>query len=239
MSGFKSEDSNAYEFLSSLSVFSKLSSSELKTLASSARFSSLAAGQYINNEGDEQGLSGFIVVSGRIAMMKNSIGGKEFVVELLTSGDLFALLLKLSFELLPLQLSARAQSKSTILWLPIQTLTALLELHPRIYQELVAHLLLCLQSSYAISRGLAHDRVEVRIASILTSLALKYSRQPSLVDDYTIDITRQQLADLTGTTSESAIRVTREMQRNKLIDISRPGVILVLDMEGLMALAEL
>lgn len=228
----------AYKFLRSLGSFSKLPEDELKTLANSSRFASVDSGQYIAAEGDEKSRYGFIVVSGRLAMIKTSINGKELVVELLPPGDIFGLILTLALEQLPAQLSARAQSNSKVLWVPVGALTSILNAHPTIYKDFVAHLSESLQSSYRMSRGLAHDRVEVRIAAILSNLALKFARVLPASQDYTIDITRQQLADLTGTTTESAIRITRAMQHSRLIDIERPGTVRVLDLKALQGIAE-
>jgi CRP-like cAMP-binding protein len=232
------DNTEEYEFLHSLGTFSKLPCDQLKVLAQFCRFAEVSAGQYIKSEGDIECLSGYIVESGRLSMMKTSLSGKELVVELLAPGDIFGLVEMLSSEALPLQLSSRAQIKSRVLWVPVKTLSSLLDLHPATYKGLVEHLLRRLQLSYCISRGLAHDRVEVRIASILSTLALKFSRRLPVTQNLTIDITRQQIADLTGTTPETAIRVTRFMQENGLIDIKKPGVVRVVDLNALQDLAE-
>ena len=105
-------------------------------------------------------------------------------------------------------------------------------------KDYVAHLILCLQSSYSLSRGLAHDRVEVRIASVLSSLALKFAKSSPADGSYTIKFTRHVLADITGTTTETAIRVTRAMQRAGLIDIKLPGVIRILNQKALSEIVE-
>jgi CRP/FNR family transcriptional regulator len=170
-------------------------------------------------------------------MTKTSISGKELIVELLAPGDSFGLIITLSPEKLPAQISARSHAMSQVLWVPVQNLLHLLHHNQYIYRLIVSQLLNHLHSSYQLSRGLAHDRVAVRIATVLVSLASKFSR-PSTISEHTIDITRQQIADLTGTTAESAIRVTRAMQRDKLIDIQRPGIVRIVDLKGLQLLAE-
>lgn len=225
-------------FLQSLPELAGISPIEFKALAEASRISEFESGQYIAYEGEEEGLNGFIVVSGRIAMVKNSASGKELIVELLQSGDIFGLLLTLAAGKLPYQLSARAMQRTKVLWVPITGFINVLKAHPIMSQDVAAHLLLCLQSSYRLSRGLAHDRVDVRIAAVLSSLALKFSRVSAADQPYTLDFTRQQLADLTGTTPETAIRVTRAMQRTGLIDIKRPGVICILNLEALHELVE-
>jgi CRP-like cAMP-binding protein len=192
----------------------------------------------MKHEGDNKSLYGFLVVTGRLAMIKTSTSGKELVVELLPAKDIFGLLLTLSHRELSEQLSARAQTVSKVMWVPIRNLTPMLHAHPFLYEQFVAHLLDSLQSSYRISRGLAHDRVEVRIATVLSILVNKFAKVHSSPQDHTIDVTRQQLADLTGTTVETAIRVTRAMQRDGVIDIKKPGIIHVLSSPKLQKMSE-
>lgn len=228
---------DAITFLQNLNEFSSLPPTELKQLADSSRLASVDPSQYITSEGDEENSSGFIVVSGNIAMTKTSSSGKELIVELLQPGDTFALLLMLAAKKLPSQLSARSIKKSKVLWVPLSSFNNILKSHTPLFKEFVTHLLLCLHSSYNLSRGLAHDRVEVRIASILASLALKAPKASISEGAHTIHFTRQQLADLTGTTSETAIRVTRAMQRDGLINIARPGIIQILKLAALQEMA--
>lgn len=186
-------------FLSSLKEFSNISQKEIIKFSNSTRYLSLDPGEYITIEGDEQSHYGFIVVSGCLAMSKRSLNGKELIVELLQAGDIFGLLLMLAAGTLPVQLSAKALQRAEILLVPINNFIQLLASNSILFKEIAAHLLVCLQSSYNLSRGLAHDKVDVRIASVLSTLALKFSKQTSLNSPYTIKFTRQQLADLTGT----------------------------------------
>lgn len=232
----KDRRAEIFDFLRELSLFSPLPDSELRIFGGSCRFEIVPARVCLSSEGDEGNAVGFIVVSGRIALMKTSVNGKELVVELLPRGDCLGLILGL--QKLTAQLSARAQVRSRVLWVPYQNLIQLISAHPGLYPAIVEHLLECLQSSYRISRGLAHDRVEVRIAAVIASLAIKYTK--SLLGDRPpiIEITRQQIADLTGTTSETAIRVTRSFQSEGWIDIGQPGVLKVVNLLALQALAE-
>ena len=227
-----------YQFLRSLSVFSEIPGAELKNLADASRFVTFETGQFITVEGDEEGSYGFIIVSGRVAMLKTSINGKELIVELLQSKDIFGLLLTLATERLPASLSARCLQRTKVIWVPIKEFIRMLEAHPIVMKEFVAHLLISLQSSYELSRGLAHDRVDVRIAAVLASLAAKTSKFSPSHETQEIDFTRQQLADLTGTTAETAIRVTGAMRRDGLIDIKRPGTIGIRNFKALQKLAD-
>lgn len=227
-----------YKFLRSINEFSTVPEDDLKNLANSCRFSNYEPGQYITIEGEEEHSYGYIIVSGFVAMTKTSANGKDLTVVLLQSGDPFGLLLTLAAEKLPAQLSARSLQKSRILRVPINSFMALLRTHQELFKEFVAYLLLSLQASYRLSRGLAHDSVEVRIAAVLSSLAIIYTKLTYANKSPTIYLTRQQLADLTGTTPETAIRVTRAMYHKGWIDIKSPGIIRILDLNSLEELVE-
>ena len=232
------EDSEAYQFLASLKEFAHLPSKQLILLADSARFADLDSGKYIAIEGEEASAFGFVLVSGLIAMLKTSMSGKDLIVELLHANDTFGLLRVLASKKLPAPLSARALKKSRVLWIPIEGFKKLLETNPSLYGDFDTQLLQRLEFSYKLSRGLAHDKVEIRIAAILSRLAIEYGKLTPPEKGLTVNFTRQQLADLTGTTSETAIRVTRAMQQNGLIEIKRPGFIRILKLQALQEMAE-
>jgi CRP-like cAMP-binding protein len=229
---------SAAPFLREILEFRGLLDKDLMELAATSRLVKVQSGDYVTIEGDDDTPSGFIVVSGCLAMLKTSISGKELIVKLLQPTDIFGLLVLLAREHLPAQLSARALRTSEVLMVPVSELQHLLTRYPSIFEEFVGSLLNSLQSSYDLARGLAHDQVEVRIAAILCNLAVNFSRVRDANAPYVVCFTRQQLANLTGTTAETAIRVTRSMQREGYIDISSPGVIKILDLEGLLSLSE-
>jgi CRP-like cAMP-binding protein len=226
------------EFLQKTPEFSALPLSSLEALASASRVAHIEAGAFLNHEGDESQLFGFIVVSGCFALTKSSSNGRQLIVELLKPKDVFGLLLMLAIEQLPYQLSARAVQHSAVLWIAVSDFVQLLRRHPELFRELVSHLLLCLNSSYALARGLAHDRVEVRIAAVLLALASKFGGGKETKEIAAVNFTRQQIADLAGTTAETAIRVTRNMQQRGMLDVRRPAWIRILDLPALKNLVE-
>lgn len=225
----KDEDA-AFEFMKQVSPFSGLPEKALTELVNRSYFSSARPGEYITFEGERKDAS-FIVFSGRLAMTKTSVSGKDLIVQLLGPRDFFGFLL--AMEELPEQLSARAQSESEVLWIPTAALLRVLDNYPDLYKSFLEHLSVCMHSSHDLSRGLAHDTVEVRIAALLLHLARKFSRPERNNEGAVIvDITRQQIADLTGTTPETASRVTRAMHRKGIVDMDTPGIIRVLKLEA-------
>lgn len=224
-----------FDFLKRLEPFSRIPEAELRALGDSCRFAAIEAGEYLAYEGDVA-TSAFIVTSGRVAMVKTSASGRELIVELMAPGDLFALISQ--FEKSPATLSARAQIDTEVVWIPKANLGLILEDHPEIYKSFATTISERLRRSHEVSRGLAHDRVETRIAVALKSLVPSFARTATKDNIFTVDITRQEVADLTGTTPETAIRTTKAMERDGILDLSRPGVIRILNLKRVADLAE-
>jgi CRP-like cAMP-binding protein/CheY-like chemotaxis protein len=224
-----------FDFLKKLHPFGQIPESELRALGDACRFASIQAGDYLSYEGDVDS-SAFIVTSGRVAMVKTSASGRELIVELMAPGDLFSLISQ--FESAPTALSARAQIDTDVIWVPKANLALILEDYPEIYKGFASTIAERLRRSHEVSRGLAHDRVETRIAVALKSLVPSFARPAAKDSVFTVDITRQEVADLTGTTPETAIRTTKAMERDGMLDLSRPGVIRILDLKRVSELAD-
>ena len=78
-------------------------------------------------------------------------------------------------------------------------------------------------------RDLAGERVEQRLASVLLMLSSKLS--------LTLPFTRQNIADMVGTTTETAIRVMSQLKDRGIIRSTR-GKITILDEKKLRLLSE-
>ena len=178
----------------------------------------LKAGDPLAFEGAQRDF-GFIILSGRVSLFKTSLSGKELIVELLAPTDLFGL--TISIEEQPYSFSARAQIDSEVLFVPRQGIVNLLSKEPKLYREFIALISNRLSRSHDISRSLAHDRVEKRIANALITAI----PQEEETINYLLHITRRELAELAGTTVETAIRVTKRMEKDELLDLSKVGCI--------------
>ena len=236
----RKDDDAAFEFMRQINPFSQLPETALTELVNRSHFSSAGQGEVITFEGQHNDAS-FIVFSGRLAMTKTSVSGKDLIVQLLGPRDFFGLIL--AMEELPEQLSARAQSESEVLWIPTSVLLRVLDHHPDLYKAFIEQLSTSMHSSHDLSHGLAHDTAQVRIAALLLHLAAKFPRAaqfPKPVREsetaIVIDIMREQIADLTGATPGTASRVTREMHRHGILDMNTPGVIRVLNLQELKKL---
>jgi len=84
-----------------------------------------------------------------------------------------------------------------------------------------------LRSSAEQIRSLAVERVEQRIARVLLKLAESAGSDTPEGRVIEMPLTRQDVADMTGTTVETAIRVMSKFRRQELIKTRRGKVVLV------------
>ena len=202
----------------------RLSADSMEDFASSCILSQCHPGQLLIFEGDVRD-KGFLVLSGRIALLKTSISGKELIVETLLPGELFGLAIALEEQ--AYTFTARAQIATTLLYVPRSALMQLLRVHPELYRFFVNSISERLNRAHVVAKALAHDRVEKRIAAALNELIAGASNDELPRPE--IRITRQELADLTGTTVETAIRVTKALERDTILDLSQNGLVRVSD----------
>ena len=78
-----------------------------------------------------------------------------------------------------------------------------------------------LREAQATIKSLAVDRVEQRIAQILLKLADKVGISEKGGIMINLPLTRQDLADMAGTTVETAIRVMSRFTKSKIIKTGR------------------
>ncbi len=223
----------AARWLRQIDPFTKLPEEGIRILARHCICRKFPAGEYVAFEGDLD-TNGFLVLSGRIAMVKTSASGRDLIVELLAPGDIYGLTAALGRS--SYSLSIRVQIPSEVLSVKRETIVLLLDRYPELYRHIIDVLAARLQNSHNLSRALAHDRVEVRIVSALVALVPRLGERVEMANIAEVPITRQELADLTGTTVETAIRVTKSMERDGLLDLSTTGIIKINNLPALSQL---
>jgi CRP-like cAMP-binding protein len=123
-----------------------------------------------------------------------------------------------------------AQEDATVLEMPTPAFTAWIHRSPEFALALIQELSTRLREAEARIRSLQTERVERRIARLLVHLARKQGH-PEL------QLSRQELADLTGTTLSTASRTLSAWDQQGLLEAGRERV-KVLHPEALTSLAE-
>jgi CRP-like cAMP-binding protein/DNA-binding NarL/FixJ family response regulator len=223
---------SARSFLANMPAFKELSPEVLAQVAEVTFYSTLKNFDVFIHEGHRQDRA-FLVVAGRAAVFKRSPSGKELVVELIGPGDLFGVLQALDPTDYPF--SARSQGESQILSIPIPVIQYLAEYFPAFNHAVLSQALERLRRAHDFSRALAHDRVEVRVASALLALQARFG-QPEVntksgSSAVGLSLTRMELAELVGTTPETTSRIFANFVEAGALDISTVGTVKVISPE--------
>lgn len=207
-------------FLRTVEPFSALTSEAQSLLADGCVLRTFAAKDLIFLEQSDGDL-GYAIVSGRVALVKTSPSGKELIVELLGTRELFGIVVVLDSATYPL--TARAQCPTVTLGFRRSLIQSVMKSYPELQLGFTNLLRNRLQTSHNLARTLAHDRVDVRVASVLSALSTKTGESSVL------EIGRQELADVCGITIETASRVMKGFEKEGAVDLSEVGTVRLLD----------
>lgn len=108
--------------------------------------------------------------------------------------------------------------------------------HPTVTFKLLRLLGVRLHSMMSLN-VLAGERVERRMAHILLKLADRVGRPDPEGTLITISLTRQDLADMSGTTLETAIRTISRFRADRIIKTRRGGYLVITNEAALQQLA--
>jgi CRP-like cAMP-binding protein len=113
--------------------------------------------------------------------------------------------------------SAQATEPSVITKLPQDAIVALAERYPSIIKEMALMIGRRLRAAHDSVKSLAVDPVEVRLATTLLRLAERESARGPQGLILPFHLTRQSLADMTGTTVETTIRIVSRWLKDGLV----------------------
>jgi CRP/FNR family transcriptional regulator len=214
-----------------LSICSVLSANELDLLCTIISTIDFDPGHTVITEG-EPACDLFNVVRGSVRLYKLLTDGRRQVTGFLFPGDFLGIALHDTYAY-----SAEAIEPVQLCRFPRKKLEALLAELPRLERKLLgttAHELAAAQEQIVL---LGRKSAKERLASFLVSLserALKRRRPASALD---IPMTRTDMADYLGLTTETVSRTLTQMRQAKIIATTRRNRIDILDPEGLVELA--
>jgi CRP/FNR family cyclic AMP-dependent transcriptional regulator len=178
--------------LSNAELFADLDLATIQSLSTQTREHSLRRGDVIFAEGDEPG-EVFLVASGRIAIANKSIDGRESVVALMESGDLFGEMGL--FDGLGRSAEARALETSLVVSIPYEPIRALYEERPELLWRVVRLLAGRLRNMDEALADAVFLDVTGRTAKRLLELA-------GDKEEFVLPITQEELAGMVGASRE-------------------------------------
>ena len=207
-------------------IFSSLKDDELGELANLTHERSFLPNEFIFWDGDAPEWF-YIVAEGKIKVIKHSSQGKEFIIAFFDPGEMFGEVAV--FEDKPYPASAQAGVETRVLGIKREDFLSFLTHRPQVALRIINVLGGRLREFQNRLKDLAGERVEQRLANVLLMLSSKLGS--------TLPFTRQEIADMTGTTIETAIRVMSQLKDRGIIRSAR-GKITILNETKLRLLSE-
>ena len=220
------EEKDKTQILRQSSIFSTLNDDELAELSKLTIKHRFTPDEFIFWEGDTPDWF-YIIAEGKVKVLKYSSLGKEFIIAFFEPGEMFGEVAV--FEDKPYPASAQAIAETKVLGIKRDDFLSFLANRPQVALKIINVLGGRLRDAQGRLRDLAGERVEQRLARTLLMLSSKLGP--------TLSFTRQELADMAGTTTETAIRILSQLKERGIIRSAR-GRIIILNETKLRLLSE-
>jgi CRP-like cAMP-binding protein len=178
--------------------------------------------QMIFREGDEP-LKCFFLKSGRVRMFQLNRDGKAFTTGLYNSGDFFGYVPLI--ENTDYRDSAETLEEAEVVGIPKIEFLELLTKNQEIAHKFIKLLANDVQEREAQLAKLAYNSIRKRTADALIELSKKYKKDAS--EPFAIKISREDLASIVGTATESLIRTLSDFKTERLIEVKGSEIVLI------------
>jgi len=203
------------EYLQQAGLFRGLGPPDLAEIAQAARPRAIQQDAFFFHQGDPARVL-YILIQGRVRMAQVTPEGQQVILRIISPGEMCGGIAALGDAIYPA--AAQALEASVALAWDSESMARLMETYPRITLNAL-HLLAGryqeLQDRY---RELATQRVERRVAGTLLRLLRQTGRKVEggvLID---FPLSREDLAELTGTTLYSVSRILSSWEKQGLIE---------------------
>ncbi len=178
----------------------------------------------------------YVLVEGRVKMIEITPGGQQITLRILTPGETYGGIAMLNPES-GYPATAQAVANSTAMAWHTDRLCELAAIEPTISLNIMQLMHTYITELQEREKALVTGRVEQRIARTLLKLAAQTGVK---IDEGVLigmPISRQDIAEMTGTTLYTVSRTLKEWDRNGLLHIGRERVV-IREPHGLVRLAD-
>jgi CRP-like cAMP-binding protein len=217
----------------SLPLFSELEDAELDRVLTLSVELSIDKGTAVFEQG-QAATSFYLLVEGHLKVVKITPDGQQLIVRFVVPGDLYGIAKALNRDDYPATALALVDSL-TIAW--SMTLWDDFMHLPGFADEVVRMIGGRVQEAHTRLKEMATQNVEQRVAQTVLRLVRRSGRkveQGMLID---FPVTRQEIAEASGTTLHSVSRILSAWEGNGMV-VARRKKVIVCDLEALAAIAE-
>ena len=213
-------------FLKQVPLLEGIPEEDLNKVAQYFHLKEYKKNEYIFFEGDEEpGI--YIVIEGIVKLIKETADGKTVILRLVTPKEVFGWLV-VGESRPESTYTAQALVDTKVLFISNRDFLKLLNLYPALAIKITCDASKMLLEAYDRLKSLAAEKVERRIANLLLELSKKIGKEVDGKIVIEAPITRQDIAEMTGTTVETAIRIMSKWKKEGIVNTER-GKIEILD----------
>lgn len=216
-------------YLRKIPVFSNLTEKELEIIHSISIVRNYDKGRIIFMEG-EPGEAFFYVKSGLVKIFKLSADGREHILHILGAGHLFAEVTL--FSNLAYPATAEIMEPSEIGMIRNSDLEKVIGENADLALQLIKYLNSRLMEAQNKVRNLALFDTYARTAQAVIKLSEEHGKKVTGGIELDLNLSRQELANMVGTTRETCIRALMAFKKEKSIDIDK-NIITIIDRDKL------
>ena len=209
--------------LAGIPLFRRVSPEDRERLVPLAQLRAYGRGDAVFSEGDPPDFF-VVVVTGRVKIYKHTPSGSDLILEIFGPGGPVGAVAV--YESRPYPASAEALEPTTCLLIPRPDFFGLLERHPSLVRGLLSSLSHRLVELTTRLAELTGGRIEVRFARLFLKLADQIGRATPDGLLIPLPLSRQELADLTGTTIETSIRIMSRWGKDDVLRTQKDGFVL-------------
>lgn len=165
----------------------------------------------------------YYVVKGKVKTFKTHEDGKELVTELYNEGDFLGYIPLLEGTVY--KDTAEAFESTELAVIPKEDFEDLLNKNSEVAKKFIQLLAKNISVKEQHLLGLAYNSLRKKVANALITLQNKYSNEKQ--ENFTINISRENLASIAGTATESLIRTLSDFRTENLIEIINGNITII------------
>lgn len=211
------------DYIRQIPIFSQLDEDEIKEIESIAILRNYKKGQIIITEGNK-GDSIFIVKSGKVKIYQTSLDGKEIILDIKDPGSFFGEVVL--FNDLSYPATVEAIENSEILNLKNNDIESIIISNSKIALEMIKVLNKRLFETQKKLKNMAFSDTYVRTAQLILTLSEKYGKKVEGGLRLELNLTREELASLVGTSRETISRALSQFNKEGAISMKGRKIVI-------------
>jgi CRP/FNR family cyclic AMP-dependent transcriptional regulator len=204
------DEKNKIEYLKKIQLFSSLTADELHKISGKITIKWFRKNETILHEEDTNEFM-YMIFSGQVKVIKTTGEGKEIILSMHQSGNFFGEMSLIDGKTIPA--SVVATEESLISLISKKEFFSMLYAQKKVLENLLSILSSRLRNSWESIKLLSFNQASQRIRTLFFMLADEYGNKTDEGVRLDIQLSHQEISEMTGLTRETVTRVLDKWQK--------------------------